>query len=403
MASASDLELPEFDLSDASLVAATYHEQLAALRARTWLARSSIALLVLDRAAGEFFLRSKSVAFPGREIAALFDITAGPLYEHIDANILNLTGDQHRRLRSIVSRAFTPVAADRWRPTMTRILTQLWGERGDEGSFEFVDAFAKPYPALTIAAVLGAPAEDAPRLHEWSTLVQRQFDLRALSTERAAIEQAVVEVTSYVESLLSSPRQDAGDTLLSSLLAAEADGDRLSHDECVNLAVNVLAGAIDTTQSQLSHAMLLFAAHPEQWSALHRTPTLAAQAVSEILRVEPVAPFTARICLEDIDYGGTVFEKGTILAICAERANREAPAGEVFDITEARGGRLLTFGAGQHFCLGANLARAELEEALAFLSRRMAHVRLDGPIERGSLEGIYGVETLPLRWAPDAR
>ncbi len=402
MVSVNDLELPEFDVSDASLTAATYHEQLAALRERTWLARTPIALLVLDRAAGEFFLRSKSAAFPGREIAALFDITSGPLFEHIDANILNLTGAEHRRLRSIVSRAFTPVAADRWRPTMTRILAQLWDGRVDERSFEFVDAFAKPYPALTIAAVLGAPPEDAPRLQEWSTWVQRQFDLRALSTQRPTIERAVVEVTAYVESLLSSPRQGASDTLLSSLLAAEADGDRLSHKECVSLAVNVLAGAIDTTQSQLSHAMLLFAEHPEQWSALRRAPQLAPQAVSEVLRVEPVAPFTARICLEDIAYEGTVFEKGTILAICAERANREAPAGEAFDITEERGGRLFTFGAGQHFCLGANLARAELEEALTFLSQHLPRVQLDGPTRLGSVEGIYGVDSLPLRWTPDA-
>ena len=177
MASVHDLELPEFDVSDASLDALTYHEQLAALRERTWLARSPIALLVLDRAAGEFFLRSKSAAFPGREIAALFDITTGPLFEHIDANILNLTGAQHRRLRSIVSRAFTPVAADRWRPTMTRILAHCGRDAVTRGPSSR-RRLAKPYPALAIAPSSARP-DDAPRLHEWSTWVQRQFDIRA--------------------------------------------------------------------------------------------------------------------------------------------------------------------------------------------------------------------------------
>ena len=95
-----------------------------------------------------------------------------------------------------------------------------------------------------------------------------------------------------------------------------------------------------------------------------------------------------------------IFPAGTIVAICAERANREQQAGEEFDITADRDGRLLTFGAGPHFCLGSNLARAELEEAMAFLAARMPGLRLAGPERLGNLEGIYGVEALPLAWDP---
>jgi cytochrome P450 len=397
------LDLPEFDFSGPDFVGESYHRQLAALRERNWLARTPIALLVLDRAAGEFFLRSRATAFPGRQLAELFDITSGPLCDHIDSNILNLSDEQHKRLRSIVSRAFTPVAADRWRPVMRTLLEQLWGVVASNGRVEFVAALAKPYPALTIAAVFGAPAQDAPRLHEWSTWVQRQFDLRALSNDRAKIEAAVVEVNDYVEALLATRGEQAGGSLLAALMAAEADGERLSHVECVNLAVNVLAGAIDTTQSQLSHALNLFATHPDQWALLGTSPGLVPAAVTEVLRVEPVAPFTARICLEDVDYDGVTFPAGTIVAICAERANREGAGGDEFDITVARDGRPLTFGAGAHFCLGANLARAELEEALGFLAPRMPDLALDGPVGLGGVEGIYGVEALPLRWSPSAR
>jgi cytochrome P450 len=202
-----------------------------------------------------------------------------------------------------------------------------------------------------------------------------------------------------VTKLLEQRRADPGDDLISSLLEAEAHGDKLSRDECVNLVLNVLAGGVDTTQSQLAHTLRLFAAHPGQWQLLAGDPNrLAPAAVAEALRYEPVAPFTARIACEDIDYRGVTFPAGTIVAVCAERANREQAGGETFDITAARDGKLFTFGAGSHFCLGANLARAELEEALTFLAPRMPGLALAGePVLRG-VEGIYGVESLPLRW-----
>jgi cytochrome P450 len=397
----TDLDLPSFDLSDPGLVGEEYHRRLAALRRENWLARSPIALIVLARAPAEFFLRAGATAFPGRQIAALFGVTAGPLFDHIDANILNLSEATHRRLRNIVARAFTPLAANRWRPTMRQILEQLWAGLERDGGTEVVTALAKPYPALTIATILGAPPEDAPRLHNWSTWVQRQFDIRALSTDLDRIEAAVVEVYAYVEGLLAGSPDPS--TLLGALVAAEAEGERLSHTECVNLAVNVLAGAIDTTQSQLAHALHLFAAHPEQWALLQRSPDLVTPAVTEVLRMEPVTPFTARLCVEDIEYQGVVFPAGTIVAICAERANRESSAGERFDITTSREDRLLTFGAGPHYCLGANLARAELEEAIRFLAPRMLGLAPDGPVSFGAIEGIYSIEALPLRWTPATR
>ena len=356
--------------------------------------------MVLDREAGEFFLRSKRTAFPGREIADLFGITGGRLREQIDANILNLTGERHRRLRALVGPAFSPRAADSWRPVMRGFLEQLWADLEAATAAEFVAAVAKPYPSLTITAVLGVPPQDAPRLHEWSHWVQRQFDVRALASELARIESATTELYGYVEALLAARRDAAGDDLLSSLLAARAAGDRLSHAECVNLVLNVLAGGIDTTQSQLAHAMRLFAAHPGQWALLAAHPDLTSAAVTEVLRFEPITPFTARICLDQLEHRGVIFPPGTIVAICAERANRELDGdGEVFDITASREDRLLTFGAGPHYCLGANLARAELEEALAFLAPRMPGLALDGNPRLGGVEGIYGVDELALRWS----
>jgi cytochrome P450 len=395
----SDLTLPLFDYTAPDFSADRYHQQLAETSQQGWLAKSPLAYIVLDHDSGEFFLRSRATAFPGRQIAEFFGVNGGPLADHIDRNILNLTGEQHRRLRALVGPAFTPRRADRWRPVMRGFLERLWSEVAAGGGCDFVAAVARPYPSLTIATVLGAPQRDAGRLQEWSTWVQRQFDIRALGSNRDDIERAVIEVQDYVTALLEDRRVAPADDLISDLLAARDQTDRLSPAECVQLVVNLLAGGIDTASAQLAHAIRLFAGYPAQWALLASDPGLAPRAVEEVLRFEPVTPFTARICLEQVEHRGVIFPAGTIVAVCAERANREGDAGETFDIAATRDARLLTFGAGTHYCLGANLARAELEEALAFLAPRTPDLALDGPPQLGGVEGIYGIDKLAITWS----
>src|ERR1700749_2961124 len=152
----TDLDLPEIDYNQPGFGPETYHDQLAKAREHGWLAHSPLAYIVLDGESGDFFLRARQTTFPGRQIAELFGITAGPLHENVENNILNLTGDKHRRLRSLIGHAFTPKAADRWRPAMREFLAQLWDDLGpgDDAATEFVAAIAQPYPSRTIAAVL---------------------------------------------------------------------------------------------------------------------------------------------------------------------------------------------------------------------------------------------------------
>jgi cytochrome P450 len=408
----SELELPSFDHTDTQMRGARFHEEMASVRAQGWLAQVPFGYMTLDREAGEFFLRTRSAIFPGMKIAEIFGVKEGPLYEQMRRNILHVNGADHTRLRSLVNPALSPRAVERYRPVMREFLDELLAQAiaasgaqdDDEVRCDFVQAFAKPYPSLAIATVMGAPLEDAPRLHHWSNVIQRQFDAVSMASEIDVIDEAVREFYEYAQALVLARREDPSDDLISKLIAAEEEGERLSDVECINLVFNVLVGGVDTSQSQLAHAVRLLAEHPDQWELLAQDPSLAGDAVEEALRYEPITPFTARILVEDVVYRDVTFPEGTVVMVCAFTGNRDlddedaGPRGaDSFDIAANRGrARPLTFGAGVHYCLGANLARVELQEGLAFLAEHLHELRLDGePVFEG-VSGIYGLAELPI-------
>ncbi len=414
----SELELPALDYTDPSLRGERFHAAMAALRSQGWLAQGPFGYMVLDRESGEFFLRSRSATFPGMKIAEIFGVSEGPLYEQMRHNILHVNGPDHARLRSLVNPALSPRAVERYRPAMRAFLEELLeqaiaasADGGADGTVrcEFVEAFAKPFPSQVIATVMGAPLADAPRLHHWSNWIQRQFDAASMASERDQIERAVEEFYEYAGGLLRARREDPGDDLISTLIAAADPAqqpERLSDVECINLVFNVLAGGVDTTQSQLAHAIRLLAEHPQQWALLAQDPELAQAAVDEALRFEPITPFTARMTTEELVFRDVTFPQGTIVMVCAFTANRDLSEDERgeggperFDIAASRGrARELTFGAGVHYCVGANLARLELQEALSFLARRAHGLELDGEPVFESITGIYGLAELPIRF-----
>lgn len=407
MALVTDLDLPELDPADPTLTGWKWHvEANSLLDAGKWLAKGPLSLVILDREAGEYFLRSRSAEFPGKLLGDLFGITDGPLREQIDANIINARGDDHRRLRSLVNPALTPRAANAWRPVMREILEDLWSEL-ETYDVDFVARFSRPYPSQTIARVMGAPRVDAQRLHDWSEWIQLQFDPIALADPDtvATIQEKVAEFYAWVDPLIESRRVTPADDLITTLIRTEEEGERLSDQELRNLVLNILVGGVDTTQSQLSHTMRLLAGKPDQWQALRENPDeLVPRAVSESLRFEPITPFTARQLTEDVEYRDVTFPAGTVMVVCSFTGNRDPEAFEDprdFDIRVERGKtRPLTFGAGIHYCVGANLARAELEEGLRFFAERVEKIELNGLTELQSVSGIYGIDRLDLRITP---
>ena len=399
----SELDLPAFDYTDAAVVGDRFHESMKRLREESWVAKAGpVGYLVLDREATTFFLRTPKAKFPGRLMLEVQGVTGGPLYERMRGNLLDLDGDDHRRQRKLVQPSFTPPAADRHRPAMRRVLEELYAQVEDARRCDFVAAFAKPYPATIIAEVMGAPPDDADRLGDWANLIQGQFDPVKVSTMLPELERAAAEFVDYTRALIAARREEPGLDLISELIAAEEEGDRLTEEECIHLVSAVLVGGVDTTQAQLAHGIRLFAGHPDQWRLLGERPELATAAAEEVLRFEPITPLTARITREEIVYRDVVFPQGTIVLAASVTANRDPDgwqAPEEFDITADRErSKPLTFGAGPHFCLGANLARAELQEAFAFLAPRMPDLRLDGEPVYDTPLGVYGLSSLPIAW-----
>jgi cytochrome P450 len=391
----AELDLPALDYADPSLRGDRFHDVLRDLRERTWVARAEpVGWFVLDREAVAHFMRTRKATFPGRTLLEVQGVTSGPLYERLKGNLLDLQGDDHKRLRKLVQPSFTPAAADGWRDPMRGHLATLWDAVADEGRCDFVEAFAKPYPAMMIAEVMGAPVEDAPRLGAWANRIQQQFDPVKIQNELPELERAAGEFVDYTRDLMREREAGPRDDLITQLLPAGEEG--------VHLVSAILVGGVDTTQAQLAHGIRLFAGRPDQWRLLAEDSDLAAAAAEEVLRYEPITPFTARIVLEEIEYRDVLFPPGTLIFAAAAAANRDPEGWESPDKLDIQADRdrakPLTFGAGPHFCLGANLARAELQEAFAFLSQRMPELELDGDPVFDSPLGVYGLDSLPVRW-----
>jgi cytochrome P450 len=402
-----EAELPRLDLMQPGMYGERLHQTLAEARDSSWIARNDVGVSVLERQAAEFFLKSPALEFPGAVLLELMGISDGPIHRVMERGLLGRNGDDHKRLRRLVSRSFTPRAADRWRPAMREQLAELWPALAEAGRCEAMESICRPFPARMIALNVGAPVEDAPLLREYSAILQARLDVTALRTRRQEIEDGTAAFESYVEDLVADHEARPRDDLVSELLAVEVDGDRLATDDVVSLVIGMLAGGIDTTENQLAHGLRPFASHPDQWRTLGEDPSLARAAADEVLRFEPVGPFTARIVREEVTYDDIVFPVGTMVFVCATTANREAPddvTPGTFDLSAARGkDRALSFGAGPHYCLGAGLAWAELEEAFGFLAPRMKDLRLDGDIEWGNPIGIYDIKSLPLAFTAAER
>ncbi|MCV7411521.1 cytochrome [Mycobacterium florentinum] len=329
-------------------------------------------------------------------------VTSGPLWDRATANILGLDGAVHHRLRRLVSKAFAPRAAERLRTVAAEIISGLVEPLTTVGHCDVVSDIARGYPTPVICALLGAPAKDWQLFSAWVDGIKKIFEWN-IAEDTPAILAAWDELDAYLEDLIAQRRTSLTDDLISDLIRAEDDGDRLTHDELVMLCGTLLGAGTDTTRNQLAAAVGVLCAHPDQWALLARHPELVPGAVDELMRYCPIIFGTIRRAAEDVDLAGVRIPAGTLVAANTAAANRDACVYEDpgrLDITRAGAAPIMNFGGGVHYCLGAHLARLELTEGLRIITQRMPNARQTGPSPWKGMAGITGPTTLPVEFDP---
>ncbi len=302
---------------------------------------------------------------------------------------------EHTRLRKLVSRAFTARRMEDLRPRVAEIAERLLDELPAD-RVDLMAQYAFPLPVFVICELLGVPAEDRDRFAAWSNAMVDQSTPEETNT-------AMTQLYGYLAELVERRRAEPDGALISGLIEVADEGDRLSQDELVAMAMLLLVAGHETTVNLIGNAVLALLTHPDQRALLRERPDLLAGAVEEVLRWDsPVHSTPARFAAEDVEYSGVTIPAGSVVLLSLASANRDD---ERFDDAERlRIDRDATghtaFGHGLHHCLGAQLARIEGQEAVGALLRRFPDLALDAPVEellhrRSTL--VRGLRALPVR------
>jgi hypothetical protein len=329
-----------------------------------------------------------------------YRLSSGPL--GTTPTMLSIDPPDHTRMRSLVSKAFTPRQVERVRPHMQAIADGLLDALPEPGSIDVAADFAVPFPIIVIAEMLGIPASDRGRFKAWSTDIAATLSGPFLPQD--VLERSVQssnELADYFRGQIVLRRAEPRDDLLSALCAVEEQGDLLSEDELIATCILLLIAGNETTTNLIGSGMLTLLQHPDERRLLQADLTLLPGAVEEMLRYEPPAQMTSRIAIEEIELRGQRFEPGQVILTVLAAANRDPevfPEPDRFDVTR-HPNRHLAFGHGIHYCLGAPLAVVEARVAFESLLRRMPEpeAAFEAP-EWGPSFVLRSLKTLPVRY-----
>jgi cytochrome P450 len=345
-------------------------------------------------------LRDPRFRVPKGVVLAAQGITSGRMWDRATTGLLSLEGAEHHRLRRLVCKAFTPRSTARLQTTIVDVITELVDPLTPTGRCDVVADITRPYPIPIICGLLGAPRCDWQLFSDWADDIFKIFNWNAANDE-PVIMAASEQLDAYVNDMVAERRHNLTEDLISELIRAEDDGDRLTSDELTALAATLLMAGTDTTRNQLAAAVSDLCDHPDQWALLAQHPELASQAVDELMRHGPVIFAAMRIATEDVQLGEVIIPAGTTVLANIASANRDPAVHDHpdrLDITREGPQALLNFGGGIHHCLGAHLARAELAEALTVITRRMPNPHRAGPAPWKPLVGMTGPTTLPIEF-----
>jgi cytochrome P450 len=298
----------------------------------------------------------------------MMGITEGPLRRWYASMMLTNEGDAHGRLRRLVSGAFKPKAVDALRAPTCEIVGQAFAALRRDGGGDLVRVF-EYVPMRVMCRLLGVPQEDVPIFAAWADALSRVFTFMS-SPEIAAATDALGGLLGYLDELVDRRRRRPDESLISALIAAEDQGNRLTHEELLDMIANLLVGGHDTTASQMGCTFYELLGRPEIVAELKARPRSIASAVDETLRLQPALGILPRTVIEPVEIAGTTRAPGTLLCLATSSANRDPLVWDRADdfvldrFEKPDAPRLLTFGTGSHSCLGVNLARMTLAEAV---------------------------------------
>lgn len=366
--------------------------------------------LALTTDGGVYVLRHddvEGVLKDGRFIAAdllgMMGMTSGPVWEWWQMVMFSRNPPDHTRLRRLVSRAFTPKSVDKMRVWSREMVEEVLAPALATGELDAMGAFGHEIPSRVMAHMLGIPESDREAFAGWTTDIGLAFNAALDPVVREQVEAALASLDAYVRSLIDGRRKTAGDDLLSGLLAVEEDGDRLSTEELIAMVENLLFAGHDTTRSAIAIMVLLFAKYPDQYERVRSNRALLNSAVEEVLRFEAVSFTTSRLAAEDCEVGGMIIPEGTSVALCLPAASRDPRRydhPDRFDVSRVDVTPPV-FGAGIHFCLGAPLARMEMQETLSVLLDHCQGFELLAEPQWTPFAHVRRLESVPVRLVLD--
>jgi cytochrome P450 len=376
-----------------------------ALREADPVHHSSLGVWLLFRYEDVFgLLRDPSLSVEDRNAALtpLMEATREAMGDAADRgnrSMLNLDPPDHTRLRRLVSKAFTPRMIERLRPRVEELVDEALDDV--EAEWNLIDRLAFPLPFQVITDLLGAPETETTQLREWSGTVVRSLEPVTDPEMMGAIAEAGNNIFALVSEMIDWKRANPGDDLLTGLIAAEEDGEKLTQEELADqLALLYIAGH-ETTVNLIGNGTLALLRHRNQLERLRSDPALDTKAIDELLRFDSPVQNTRRITLSDITVGGKEIPAGAFVVLGLASSNRDpdqwGPTAENLYLDREGAGHHLSFGGGQHFCLGSHLARLEGEVAITRLIRRFPHIHLAGDPEWNGRINLRGMTCLPVR------
>ena len=350
------------------------HPALARLRAEHPVDETPLGLFRLTRYADVVRLLKEVPSGVRRSDGSRFGVVDTPMTGGPSEFMLQQDPPAHTRLRRLVSKAFTPRAVEGMRPHVQRLVDTLIDRVEERGWLDVIADLALPLPSTVICEMMGVPAADRPRFTEWTSAATHL--LAALLSDPDVVARGVEAVThlgDYFTDLIAERRRNLGDDILSDLIRAEEQGDRLSPDELLSQSIGLLIAGFETTIGLIGNGIHALLSHPDQLAALQQDPSLIGSAVEECLRYDGPILLTIRIPRDDVRFGDKVIPADKPVMCMIGAANHDPahfPDPERFDIRRADNDHL-AFGGGVHFCLGAHLARMETQVAIGGFVRRL--------------------------------